>query len=29
LMLGIISIVYGEHLINETPLDNYKPTEAE
>tara|TARA_B100001113_G_scaffold353577_2_gene358454 strand:+ start:8303 stop:9280 length:978 start_codon:yes stop_codon:yes gene_type:complete len=29
LMLGIISIVYGEHLIDQTSLDNYKPTEAE
>jgi len=29
LMLGIISIVYGEHLTQQTPLDNYTPTEAE
>ena len=29
LMLGIISIVYGEHLTEQTPLDNYTPTEAE
>ena len=29
LMLGIISIVYGEHLTDQTSLDNYKPTEAE
>ena len=29
LMLGIISIVYGEHLIDQTSLDNYKPTEVE
>ena len=29
LMLGIISIVYGEHLTHQTSLDNYTPTEAE
>lgn len=29
LMLGIISIVYGEHLTDQTSLDNYKPTEVE
>ena len=29
LMLGIISIIYGEHLTNQTSLDNYIPTEAE
>ena len=29
LMLGIISIVYGEHLTQQTSLDNYTPTEAE
>ncbi|MGB1897953.1 MAG: DMT family transporter [Candidatus Poseidoniaceae archaeon] len=29
LMLGIISIIYGEHLTHQTSLDNYTPTEAE
>ena len=29
LMLGIISIVYGEHLTDQTSLDNYKLTEVE
>ena len=29
LMLGIISIVYGEHLTNQTSLDNHTPVEVE
>jgi drug/metabolite transporter (DMT)-like permease len=29
LMLGIISIVYGEHLTNQTSLDNHTPLEVE